>query len=350
MFFFSDKCGFADSASSSEADQKQASRTTSRILRFHIYKLNCSTATNHARVSGPFTIWRMRPVFTWNLGSRSLELGKRTLIMGIVNVTPDSFSDGGQFLTTDAAIAHARKLLDEGAEIVDIGGESTRPKAKAGQQQPEVSAEEELKRILPVIQGLKQKQPAAVISVDTYKAKVAEAAVKAGAEIVNDVSGFRWDPHMQKILARLGCGAVMVHTRGRPAEWASLPAVPDPVMLVKRELRAQADSAVMAGIRRDRLVLDPGFGFGKRYEENYPLLRRFDELHELRFPLLAGISRKSFIGRALARKGAVPQPSERLFGSLGAEIAVALKGAHVIRTHDVKASAEALKLVDLAAG
>lgn len=269
--------------------------------------------------------------------------------MGVVNVTPDSFSDGGQFLRTDAALAHARKLLDEGADIVDIGGESTRPKARAGQDHPEVTAEEELQRILPVIQELKQNQPAAIISVDTYKAKVAEAAVKAGAEIVNDISGFQWDPQMQKTLARLSCGAVMMHTRGRPAEWASLPPVADLVVLVKRELRVQADAAVMAGIRRDRLVLDPGFGFGKRYEENYPLLRRFHELHELRFPLLAGISRKSFIGRALARNGQEPQPSERLFGSLGAEMAVALKGAHVIRTHDVKASAQALRLLDLAA-
>jgi dihydropteroate synthase len=292
----------------------------------------------------------MRPVFSWNLADRSLELGKRTLVMGVLNVTPDSFSDGGQFLESEAAVRHAMKLLDEGADLVDIGGESTRPKSRAAQNQPEVSAEEELKRILPVIQGLKQKRPSALISVDTYKAKVAAAAIKAGAEIVNDVSGFQWDPSMRTTLAGLGCGAVLVHTRGRPAEWASLPPVADPVMLVKRELRSAAEAAVRAGIRRDRLVLDPGFGFGKRYEENYPLLRRFDELHELRFPLLAGVSRKSFIGRALARNGKEPAPLERLFGNLGAEMAVALKGAHLIRTHDVHATSQALKLVDLAAG
>ena len=291
----------------------------------------------------------MRPVFTWNLSSRSLELGKRTLVMAVVNVTPDSFSDGGQFLETDAAVDHALKLLDEGADLVDIGGESTRPRSRAGQHPPEVSPEEELKRILPVIERLKQNRPSAMISVDTYKAKVAVAAVKAGAEIVNDISGFDWDPDMRTTVARLGCGAVLVHTRGRPAEWASLPPVVDPVTLVKRELRTAAEAAVRAGIRRDRLVLDPGFGFGKRYEENYPLLRRFDELHELRFPLLAGVSRKSFIGRALARNGKEPAPAERLFGNLGAEMALALKGAHVIRTHDVQATSQALKLVDLAA-
>jgi dihydropteroate synthase len=354
MCFFRERWDFSDADSSSEADERQASRTTSRILRFNIYKLDCSTAPTQppslCYVYIRYVYNRgVRPVFTWNLGSRSLELGKRTLLMGILNVTPDSFSDGGQFLTTDAAVAHARKLLAEGADIVDVGGESTRPQANAGQPAPEVTAEEELKRILPVIQELKLKQPSAIISVDTYKSQVAEAAVKAGAEIVNDVSGFRWAPSMQKILAGLGCGAVMVHTRGRPAEWASLPPTADPVMLVKRELRVQADAARMAGIRRDRLVLDPGFGFGKRYEENYPLLRRFEEFHELRFPLLAGISRKSFIGRALARNGQPPPPGERLFGSLGAEMAVALKGAHIIRTHDVKAAAEALKLLDLAA-
>lgn len=291
----------------------------------------------------------MRPVFTWSLGKRSLELGKRTLVMGIVNVTPDSFSDGGAHFAPEAAIAHTLKLLDEGADVVDIGGESTRPGARVGADNPAVSVDEELRRVLPVLAEVKTVRPAAVISVDTYKARVARAAVEAGAEIVNDVSGLQWDPEMAKTLAKLTCGVVLMHTRGRPDEWKSLPKLTDLVVLVKRELRERADSAMMSGVRRERIVLDPGFGFGKRLEENYPLLRRFGEFQELRFPLLAGVSRKSFVGRALTENGEEPGVAERQFGSLGAEVALALNGAHIIRTHHVRACVEALKLADLAA-
>lgn len=291
----------------------------------------------------------MRPVFTWNLGNRSLELGKRTLVMGIVNVTPDSFSDGGQHLAPDAAVAHALKLLDEGADMVDIGGESTRPGARVGAENPAVSAQEELRRVLPVIAGVKKARPSAIISIDTYKAEVARTAVEAGAEIVNDVSGLQWDPSMKTTLAALSCGVVLMHTRGRPDEWRSLPAVPDLVLLTKRELRERSDAAVNARIKRDHIVLDPGFGFGKRLEENYPLLRRFSEFQELRFPLLAGVSRKSFVGRALSHNESDAADADRQFGTLGAEVALALKGAHIIRTHDVRASVEALRLADLAA-
>jgi dihydropteroate synthase len=201
--------------------------------------------------------------------------------------------------------------------------------------------------VIPVIAALKQKRPEAVISVDTYKANVARAAVEAGAEIVNDVSGFRWDPLMVKTLAALKCGAVLMHMRGRPEEWRVLPPVADIVTLVKRELRERADAALMAGVRRERLILDPGFGFGKSFQENYPLLKRFEELHELRYPLLAGVSRKSFIGRALARNGRDAPMTERLHGTVAAEIAVILKGAHIIRTHDVRACADAVRLADV---
>ena len=291
----------------------------------------------------------MRPVFTWNLGSRSLELGKRTLVMGIVNVTPDSFSDGGEHLSADAAVAHALKLLDEGADIIDIGGESTRPGARVGAENPAVSAQEELQRVLPVITEVKKARSSAIISIDTYKAKVARTAVESGAEIVNDVSGMQWDAEMKTTLASLSCGVVLMHTRGRPDEWRSLPTVPDIVMLTKKELRQRSDAAVAGGIKRDRIVLDPGFGFGKRFEENYPLLRRFSDFQELRFPLLAGVSRKSFIGRALSRNGNDAASAEREFGTLGGEVALALKGAHIIRTHNVRACVEALKLADLAA-
>ena len=310
----------------------------------------------------------MRAVFQWSLGSRSLELGKRTLIMGVVNVTPDSFSDGGLYLDRGQAVAHAQRLLDEGADILDIGGESTRPGARveapaatssneasknpasAASPKPAVTAEEELKRVLPVIVELKKKHPAAVVSIDTYKANVARAAVAAGAEIVNDVSGFRWDHQMAKTVAELKCGAVLMHTRGRPEdwrteEWRTLPHG-DLVLLVKRELKEWAEAAVLSGVRRERIVLDPGFGFGKSFEENYPLLAHFSDLQSLGFPLLAGTSRKSFIGRTLAKDGKDAPVSDRLYGTLASQTALILKGAHIVRTHDVKAAVEAARVAD----
>ncbi|HXB98901.1 MAG TPA: dihydropteroate synthase [Terriglobales bacterium] len=283
----------------------------------------------------------MRAIFQWNLGTRALELGRRTLIMGIVNVTPDSFSDGGLYVDAEKAVARAEQLLDEGATIIDVGGESTRPGTSEV-----VSEEEERKRVLPVVRDLKRRRPTAVMSVDTYKASVARAAVELGAEIVNDVSGFRWDQKMAKTLAELKVGAVLMHTRGRPEEWRSLPPIGDPVLMIKRDLRQWAEAAALAGIKRDRLVLDPGFGFGKRLEENYPLLAHFAELQQTGFPLLAGVSRKSFIGRALARDGKDAGIAERLYGTLAAETALILKGAHIIRTHDVKFAVEAARVAD----
>ncbi len=299
----------------------------------------------------------MRSVFHWNIGSRALELGKRTLIMGIVNVTPDSFSDGGQFLDQEKAIAHAEQLLEEGADIIDIGGESTRPGAHVNAPQPDpkkpqttakttVSAEEELNRVLPVISALKKKHPKIVISVDTYKAAVARAAAAAGAAIINDVSAFRWDAQMARTVADLKCGIILMHMRGRPEEWRTLPPPGDVVLLVKRELKDWAEKAVMAGIRRERIVLDPGFGFGKSFDENYPLLARFNDLQTTGFPLLAGTSRKSFIGRTLAREGKDAPVEERLYGTLATEVAAILKGAHIIRTHDVKAAVEVARIAD----
>jgi dihydropteroate synthase len=283
----------------------------------------------------------MRAIFQWNVGSRVLELGRRTLIMGIVNVTPDSFSDGGLHIDAGKAVAHAERLLDEGATIIDVGGESTRP----GAFEP-VSEEEERQRVLPVIRDLRRRCSNAVISVDTYKASVARAAVELGAEVVNDVGGFRWDPKMAKTLAELKVGAVLMHSRGRPEEWKSLPPIGDPVLTVKRDLRQWAEAATLAGIKRDRLVLDPGFGFGKRFEENYPLLAHFGELQQTGFPLLAGVSRKSFIGRMLARDGKDAPVNDRLYGTLAAETALVLKGVHIIRTHDVQRTLEAAKVAD----
>ena len=283
----------------------------------------------------------MRAIFHWNIGSRALELGRRTLIMGVLNVTPDSFSDGGVFIDADKAVVRAEQLLDEGAVIVDVGGESTRP----GASEP-VSEEEERRRVLPVIRDLKRRRPNAVVSVDTYKASVARAAVDLGAEVVNDVSGFRWDPKMAKTLAELKVGAVLMHTRGRPEEWRSLPPIGDPVLIAKRDLRQWAEVAILAGIKRDHLVLDPGFGFGKRFEENYPLLAHFGELQQMGFPLLAGVSRKSFIGRMLAHDGKDAEVGERLYGTVAAETALILKGAHIVRTHDVRFAVQAALVAD----
>jgi len=297
----------------------------------------------------------MRPVFEWNIGSRNLLLGKRTLIMGVVNVTPDSFSDGGRFMDVGRAIDYALCLLDEGADIIDIGGESTRPGSRVaagdGKERttPIVSEKEELDRVIPVIKTLKEKRNDVVISVDTYKANVARASVAAGAEIVNDVSGFRWDEKMVKTLAELKCGAILMHMRGRPEEWRTLPPVSDPVMLVKRELREWVDAAVTKGIKREKIVLDPGFGFGKSFQENYPLLKRFEVFHDLRYPLLAGVSRKSFIARALARNGKDASLEDRLLGTIASETALIMKGAQIIRTHDVRACMDAVKIADIVA-
>ena len=318
----------------------------------------------------------MRAIFQWNVGDRVLELGRRTLIMGIVNVTPDSFSDGGLYIDAGKAVVRAEQLLDDGATIIDVGGESTRPgtsvtpatggiatgnikddlapedaAVRTGPPVSEpVSEEEERRRVLPVIRDLKRRRQDAVVSVDTYKASVARAAVELGAEVVNDVSGFRWDPKMAKTLAELKVGAVLMHTRGRPEEWRSLPPIGDPVLLVKRDLQQWAETATLAGIKRHRLVLDPGFGFGKRFEENYPLLAHFAELQKMGFPLLAGVSRKSFIGRMLARDGKDKdkdaEVAERLYGTLAAETALILKGVHIIRTHDVRFAAEAARVAD----
>ncbi len=277
--------------------------------------------------------------------TRELALGERTLVMGVLNVTPDSFSDGGRFLAHDHAVAHGLKLLDDGADILDIGGESTRPGAHAGEEAA-VDAEEELRRIMPVIEDLRRERPRAILSVDTYKSDVAAAALTAGCEIVNDVSGLRWDAHMRELCAAEPCGVVLMHMRGKPDEWRELPPLPDPVPLVKQELADWALAATDAGIARERIVLDPGFGFGKGFEENYPLLARFDELQQLGFPLLAGTSRKSFVGRLLARDGNDAPPEQRLMGSVATAVITAVKGAHIVRVHDVKETVEALRGVD----
>lgn len=285
-----------------------------------------------------------RPQYIWRLHTRELELGARTLVMGILNVTPDSFSDGGKFLARDHAVAHALKMLDDGADLLDIGGESTRPGTPVAESG--ISAAEELRRIMPVMEDVLRERPGAILSVDTYKAEVARAAVNAGCEIVNDVSALRWDDQMAMAVVELACGVILMHTRGRPQEWRDLPPSADIVAEVKNDLRDYAQAALQKGIARERIMLDVGFGFGKKFDQNYPLLAGLDQLRELGYPLLAGTSRKSFIGRTLARDGQDAAPDQRLHGSLAAMTASILNGAHMVRVHDVKAAVEAAKIAD----
>jgi dihydropteroate synthase len=285
-----------------------------------------------------------RPGYLWRLRSRTLELGNRTLVMGILNVTPDSFSDGGKFLARDHAVAHALKMLDDGADLLDIGGESTRPGTPVIESG--IPAAEEVRRILPVIEDVLRERPDAILSVDTYKAEVARAAVNAGCEIVNDVSALRWDNLMSASVVELRSAVILMHTRGRPEEWRNLPPSADIVAEVKAELRDYAQAAIGQGVAKDQIMLDVGIGFGKKFEQNYPLLAGLDQLHELGFPLLVGTSRKSFIGRTLAIDGKDAPSDRRLNGSLAAATASVMKGAHVVRVHDVKAAVEAVKITD----
>ncbi|MFB3814283.1 MAG: dihydropteroate synthase [Terriglobales bacterium] len=288
----------------------------------------------------------MRPEFQWRLRSRTIGLGGRTLLMGVLNVTPDSFSDGGLYFDRSRAVAHGLEMLAEGADIVDIGGESTRPGSQVSERAT-VSAEEECGRVVPVIAEIKRQAPGAVISVDTYKAQVAREAVAAGAEIVNDVSALKWDAAMAPLVAELECGLVLMHTRGRPTEWRSLPQVgAEIVQIVTDELGESAAAAERAGIVGDSIVLDPGFGFGKNFAENYPLLARLDEMHRLGYPLLVGPSRKSFIGRSVSRESEPAPPEKRLYGTLASVTAAILKGVHIVRVHDVAPAREAAAVAD----
>jgi dihydropteroate synthase len=285
-----------------------------------------------------------RPHFAWQLRTRSLALGERTLVMGILNVTPDSFSDGGDFLAPQAAVEHALSMIEQGADLIDIGGESTRP----GSAQP-LSSQREQDRVLPVIEGILRERPTSVLSIDTYKAETARAALAAGCEIVNDVSGFSWDPAMPGACAGLHCGVILMHTRGRPNEWRTQPhlAQEDVVPLVKSGLAQSLDQALVAGIERSRIVLDPGYGFGKAFDNNYPLLAHQDALLTLGQPLLAGVSRKSFLGRTLAIPGAPDAPpNARGNATVAATTAAILAGASVVRVHDVRAAVEAARIAD----
>ncbi len=296
----------------------------------------------------------MRSATPWRLRTRTLELGARTLVMGVVNITPDSFSDGGAFLVPDAAVAHALQLLDEGADLLDLGAESTRPGSRAGGDAPAVSAAEEQARLLPVLEGILRARPDAIVSVDTYKASTARAALAVGAEIINDVSGFTWDPALASVCVEFGAGVVLTHTRGRPEEWRTQPQLaPDALLKTVHDgLAASLATARSTGIQPHAIVLDPGYGFGKRLDENYTLLVRQRELLTLGRPLLAGLSRKSFLGHTLAAlRGGHPAPQSvpvdaRENASLAALTAAILHGASIIRVHAVRPAIEAACIAD----
>ena len=297
-----------------------------------------------------------QPKGHWRLRTRTLELGGRTLVMGVVNITPDSFSDGGTYLDPEAAVRHGLQLLDEGADLLDLGAESTRPGTRAGGENPAVGAEEEQARLLPVLEGILRARPEAIVSVDTYKAATARAALAAGAEIVNDVSGLQWDAALAGVCGEACCGVVLSHTRGRPDEWRTQPQLdPDALLTVVRDGLAESlQGAVAAGIPPEAVVLDPGYGFGKRFGENYALLARQAELLALGRPLLAGVSRKSFLGHKLAPLfgGEPAPPGARENASLAAMTAAILRGASIVRVHAVRPAVEAARIADavLAAG
>lgn len=263
--------------------------------------------------------------------------------MGVLNVTPDSFSDGGQFFSIDQALVRAEEMIAEGADIIDVGGESTRPGGEP------VSVEEEIRRVVPVIETLSSRVTTP-LSVDTTKSEVARAALDAGAAIVNDISALRFDFYVADAAARTGAGLVLMHSRGTPTTMHRMPPVADVMAEVVSSLRASIHMAERRGVARASIAIDPGIGFGKTQEQNVELIARLDELIAAfpDYPLLIGASRKSFIGRILADDSGTPAPaSERLHGTMATITAAVLKGAHIVRVHDVKAAAETIRVSNL---
>ena len=273
----------------------------------------------------------------WKLDRRSLSYGARTLVMGVLNVTPDSFSDGGKFLDVNAAYARAQEMIDEGADIIDVGGESTRPGGEI------VTAEEELHRIIPVIERLAATSPVP-ISVDTTKAIVARTALDAGAEIINDISALRFDYHIADEVARSKAGLVLMHSRGTPATLHRMPPSPDIINEVRTSLHRSLNMALRRGVSAESIALDPGIGFGKTAEQNIELIACLDRFARefTEFPILIGTSRKSFIGRLLDDA----KPNARIHGTMATLAVAVLRGAHIVRVHDVRAAIETVRVVD----
>jgi dihydropteroate synthase len=257
----------------------------------------------------------------------------RPLIMGILNVTPDSFSDGGQHNSIDAAIEHATKMAEDGADIIDVGGESTRPGAEP------VNAQDEISRTIPVIKALSQ--DGRCVSIDTMKAEVASAALEAGASVINDVSACTHDPAMEQIAAESGAGVVLMHMRGTPIDMQTTPSYGDVIADISSYLATRAEALISAGADTTSIILDPGIGFGKTLEHNLALLAEIDKLSSAGFPLLVGLSRKSFIGQITGR-----DVNERLAGSLAGLVWCILKGVNVLRVHDVPESIDAVRITE----
>ncbi|MHB1843599.1 MAG: dihydropteroate synthase [Deltaproteobacteria bacterium] len=274
-----------------------------------------------------------------DVGRAVWELAERPRLFGVLNVTPDSFSDGGQFVDLGAAVAQGLRLAREGADALDVGGESTRPSGSTyGAGPREVSVDEELGRIVPVVTELRRRLPDLPISIDTRKAAVAEAALDAGADVVNDVSGGAFDPALLPLCARRGCAVVLMHSRGTPETMAGLASYGDVASEVAGELRSRLEAARAAGVARERIVLDPGLGFAKSPAQSRRLLRELNDVVSLGQPVLVGTSRKSFLG-------AEGPPGERLFESVGAALFAVLRGAALLRVHDVGPTARALRTV-----
>jgi dihydropteroate synthase len=271
----------------------------------------------------------------WRVRGRIIRL-TRPIVVGIVNVTPDSFSDGGRFLSPADAVAHAERLVAEGADVLDVGGESTRPQGARP-----VDAAEERRRILPVIEELRRQFPDVPVSVDTIKAETAAAALDAGASIVNDVSAFRLDPHLAEVCGEMGAGVILMHSRGEVSDMATFAHADygdDVTGVVVTELGAAIRCARAAGVASEAIVLDPGIGFAKRGAQSLAVLGELPRLAALGFPVLVGVSRKRFIGELTK----VTEPAERVYGTVGANVAALCRGARLFRVHDVRAAREAL--------
>lgn len=266
-------------------------------------------------------------------------LGRKTLVMGVLNVTPDSFSDGGKYRNLRQAVEHALQMQRDGADIVDIGAESTRPGSR------EISVAEELARLLPVLESLRGKLTIP-ISVDTQKAAVAEIAIGAGAAMINDVSGLRHDSRLAEVAAHHGVPLVLMHMRGTPRTMQKLPFAKDVMKDVLHGLRKSLSIARTAGVAKNKIIVDPGIGFGKSFEQNYELLGKLDEIAKLGYPLLVGTSRKGFLEKTLVRDGEPAPPEKRIWGTAATVTASILRGAHIVRVHDVAEMAQVARVAD----
>jgi dihydropteroate synthase len=281
-----------------------------------------------------------RKIYRLRLGKRTLVLGKRTLVMGVLNLTPDSFSDGGKFFSLEQAVNGALEMERDGADLLDIGAESTRPGSEG------ISAEEELRRLLPVLEALRGLLKIS-ISVDTQKAEVAERALGVGAEWINDISGLKNDPRMAKVAARYKAPLILMHMRGTPQTMQQRPFAKNAVKDVTAGLRESVERARRAGVAKSQIVVDPGIGFGKSHAQNYELIAKLPELAELGFPLLVGTSRKGFLGATLADAEGRPAPAEeRIWGTAATVTASILNGAHIVRVHEVKEMVQVAKVAD----